>query len=234
VRQDAPVMRAQAGRVAWGRWGVAAGVGLGLVGLALLLRVHAGHLLTPRALAAMLAQVRASPLAVPGFLTAYVALTSLFAPAVAFHLAAGAVWGLGRGLAFNLLAFHLTCQLQFLATRRLGAGRVVHLLGEARVEALERRLARDGWRAAMLVRLLPLPNLAVNVAAGLSPLRWRDYTLGTLVGTLPIIGVYTSLAAALVDGAEGAQQQALLQVALGGAGVVGLALLSRVLARRTG
>lgn len=99
----------------------------------------------------------------------------------------------------------------------------------ARIEPLlEARLGRDCLRAAMLVRLLPLPNMAVNVAAALSPLRWRDFALGTLVGTLPIIAVHTAFAAGLAQGAHGA---ALGWLLAGGVGVALLALLSLRLAR---
>lgn len=195
--------------------------------LALLVRSRLGHLLEPGAAAQVLHDVRASPWAVPGFLAAYGALTSLFAPAMAFHVAAGAVWGFAGGYALNLLAFNVTSNLQFLAARRLGAAWVVDMVGEARVLALEAWLGREGLRAALLVRLLPLPNMAVNVAAGLSPLAWRHFALGSFLGTLPSIAVPTAFAAALARGAEGAHGEALLWLVAGGAGVVLLALLTR-------
>ena len=211
----------------------AGGALLVLALLALLVRSRMGHLLEPGAASQLLHDVRASRWAVPGFLAAYGALTSLFAPAMAFHVAAGAVWGFTAGYALNLAAFHVTSNLQFLAARRLGAGWVVDLVGEARVLALEAWLGREGLRAALLVRLLPLPNMAVNVAAGLSPVRWRDFALGTFLGTLPSIAVPTAFAAGLARGAEGAHTEALLWLVAGGAGVLGMALLTRRLAPRT-
>jgi uncharacterized membrane protein YdjX (TVP38/TMEM64 family) len=246
LRQKGYVERALGAR--WLRLALALG---GVALLAVAVRLRFGHLLEPGAAAATLEQVRASPFAVPGFLAAYGVLVTLFAPAAALHLAAGAVWGFGWGLVLNLVAFNATASLQLLAVRALatrggpvreggpvaGEGRLgglLGVLGAGRVAAIERRLARDGVHAAMLVRLLPLPSMAVSVAAALSPLRWRDFAIGTFVGTLPLTTVHTAMAAALVRGAEGARAEALGWLLLGGAMVLVLVVVSRRLARRAG
>ena len=80
----------------------------------------------------------------------------------------------------------------------------------------------SGWPA--LVRYL-------DVAAGLSPVRWRDFALGTFLGTLPSIAVPTAFAAGLARGADGAHTEALLWLVAGGAGVLWMALLTRRFAR---
>ncbi len=58
--------------------------------------------------------------------------------------------------------------------------------------------------------------MAVNVTGGLSSLRLRDFALGTLIGTLPVIAIYTALADSLVAGVAGAERRALLQVLAAG------------------
>lgn len=84
----------------------------------------------------------------------------------------------------------------------------------------------------MLVRLLPLPAMAVSIAGALSPIRWRHFAAGSLVGTLPVIFMPTAFAVALVKGAEGAKSAAFTWTAVGGAGVLLLAIVSRWLSRR--
>lgn len=214
------------------RWLKAGAVALVLVAVAIFVRVRFGALFDPKVAAQVLTEARSSPWALPGFLVAYVVLTSAFAPASVFHLAAAAVWGFAEGLAINLFAFHLTCNLQFAFTRRFGAAWAKESLGEARVRALEQRLGRDGLRAAMLVRLLPVPAMAVSVAGALSPLRWRDFAIGSLIGTLPVIVVPTAFAVALVKGAEGAQSAAFVWMAISAVAVLLLAVVTRLLSRR--
>lgn len=216
-------------RWTWLRLGAAVLL-LGLVALGT--RFVLGDALEPQAALALLRRVQGEVFALPIFLLAYVLLTSAFVPAGLFHLVAGAAWGFEAALVLNLVAFNVTSNLQFWVARRLGRRFVAERAGRLRLEKVERRLERDGFRAALLIRILPLPNLAVNLTAGVSALRWRDFALGSALGTLPIIAVYTFFAAALVEGVAGAKQQALIHSAIGALLVVALAVLSRVLAKR--
>jgi membrane protein DedA with SNARE-associated domain len=90
------------------------------------------------------------------------------------------------------------------AGRRWGA-RALHLLlgrdpsprgvakREARADRLERLAGRFGPVAVLLAYYLPLPNVLVYVAAGLSEMRLRTFLLLDVVGTLlwvgPIVGL---------------------------------------------
>lgn len=202
------------------------------IAIVIALRLAYGDRFQARYVVDLLEQVRASPFALPGFLLAYVTLTTLFVPAIIFHLASAAVWGFGPGLALNLVAFHLTANAQFALTRRFGAAWTRSLVGEARVKALEARLGDNGFRAVMLSRLLPIPAMVISVAYAVSPIRWRDFTLGSLIGTFPIILVPTSLATALIQEAEGARGEATKWLVVGGAAVVVFAVASRYARRR--
>jgi uncharacterized membrane protein YdjX (TVP38/TMEM64 family) len=51
---------------------------------------------------------------------------------------------------------------------------------------LSRRLARHGLDAIIFLRIVPiLPFTLVNLVAGASHLRFRDYALGTMIGMTP-------------------------------------------------
>lgn len=63
---------------------------------------------------------------------------------------------------------------------------VVRRLGGARLNVLSRRLARRGVLAVVAVRLVPIaPFAIVNMIAGASHIRLRDFLLGTGIGMLP-------------------------------------------------
>ena len=61
-----------------------------------------------------------------------------------------------------------------------------------RVNTVSRRLSRHGLWAVTLLRLLPVaPFTVVNLAAGASELRLRDFVLGSMIGMLPGIALLT-------------------------------------------
>lgn len=200
-----------------------------LAACAVALRIGLRDQLEPRAALALLRSVQHFWWAAPAFFGAYVVLTSLFVPATVFHMVLGAAYGFRIAVAVNLVAFNVTSNLHFLLARRVGREKVSQWLGGMRLRGVEERLAREGIRAAMLVRVLPLPNMAVNVTAGLSPIRWRDFAIGSAIGAVPVVVVYTYFAAALVEGVAEAKEKALVQTLIGAAAIVALALGSRLL-----
>jgi len=165
--------------------------------------------------------------ALPAFAAAYVTLTTLFAPAVVFHLIAGAAWGFPVGLAINLAAFNLTAHLHFWAARRLGRERVVALLAWLGLKRLAERLSEVGLRSAIAVRVLPFPTLVASASAGVSGMRWRDFGLGIFLGALPWVSIYTYFAAAVVAGAQGAERRSFLQAAGAAAAILAASWLTR-------
>jgi len=69
---------------------------------------------------------------------------------------------------------------------------LVSRLGGDRLNRLNRRLGRSGLLAVATVRILPLaPFTVVNLAAGASHVRLRDFLLGTALGMLPGIAAIT-------------------------------------------
>lgn len=217
--------------VLWRWWRLLVLVGV-VVAAAIALRRLLAPQLEPAAALAWLHSAREAGWAVPAYFAAYLTLTSALVPATLFHMVSGATFGFKLALVLNLIAFNITSNLQFLAARKLGRGVVSRWIAGVRLDSVERKLEREGFRAALLLRVLPLPNLAVNLTAGLSAIRWRDFAAGSLLGAAPVIGVYTWFAAALVKGVAGAKEQALVHTLIGAALVVALALLSRLLARR--
>ncbi|NIR59338.1 MAG: hypothetical protein GWO02_07360 [Gammaproteobacteria bacterium] len=139
----------------------------------------------PQTLAAWAESVAAHPLAPLLVVGAFTAGSFMMLPVtvmiVVTALAFGPVVGFGYALAGSLVA----------ALANYGVGRLlgrtaVRRLGGSVIHRLSRRLARRGLLAIMTVRVLPVaPFTVINIAAGASHIRLRDFTLGTAVGMIP-------------------------------------------------
>jgi uncharacterized membrane protein YdjX (TVP38/TMEM64 family) len=76
----------------------------------------------------------------------------------------------------------------------------VRKLGGKRLNRLNARLRRRGIISVILIRNLPVaPFTVVNLVAGASRIRFRDFLIGTAVGMLPGIAAITVFAGRLVD-----------------------------------
>ncbi|MBI5163606.1 MAG: VTT domain-containing protein [Magnetospirillum sp.] len=127
-----------------------------------------------------------------GRLDTAVALTAAFLvgglvrlPVALLALAAGALLGPLVGAVQALAGALGSASLLYLGGRALGRARVRRLAGW-RVGRINRALARHGLVAIVLLRLMPVaPFAAINLVAGASLVRFRDFALGTLLGMAP-------------------------------------------------
>jgi uncharacterized membrane protein YdjX (TVP38/TMEM64 family) len=196
-------------------------------------RLAVGEVDAARALGA-LRRVQDRWWALPALFGCYVALSSAFLPSVLLHMAVGAAYGFRTAIWLNLCAFHATAWLQFAVARRVGRERVARFLARRRIAALDELSRTHGLLGVVLIRFLPIPGAAVAAGLGVSPVRWRDYALGSLVGAFPYIAVYTYFAAALVEGTAGTEREARWRVAIATAVVLALALGTAVVRARVG
>jgi phosphatidylserine/phosphatidylglycerophosphate/cardiolipin synthase-like enzyme/uncharacterized membrane protein YdjX (TVP38/TMEM64 family) len=118
-------------------------------------------------------------------LAAYVVAGLLVVPVTVLIAATGVVFGPVLGVAYALAGALLSGFVTFSIGRRLGRETVRRLAGD-RLNRISRKLAERGLLAVVLVRLLPVaPYSIVNVVAGASQIRLRDFLLGTFLGLLP-------------------------------------------------
>jgi len=171
------------------------------------------------------------PWAVPAFVGCYALGTTLLMPAVSFHVLAGLTWGLGRGILVSQLGLIVGGNLQFLLGRKLGQKRVSDWLKRRGWTRVEQLVHAEGVWGMIAVRQLPLPFVGVNLMAGASPLRWWHFAVGSSVGALPPMVVYTWFAAEIYNGVAGAKEGAFLRALAAGATMVVLAVVPRVLLR---
>jgi phospholipase D1/2 len=156
-----------------------------------------GHLISAEHVERLLAGARGSVLAPLYGVAAFTALSAMMVPVTVLVAATGAIFpGLTGGL-ISLTGVLLTASVTFWLGRVLGE-RAIRRLAGPRLNNLSRRLARRGVWAVSAIRLVPIaPFAVVNLIAGISHVRFRDFVLGTTIGTLPGVAVATALGGAI-------------------------------------
>jgi phosphatidylserine/phosphatidylglycerophosphate/cardiolipin synthase-like enzyme/uncharacterized membrane protein YdjX (TVP38/TMEM64 family) len=106
-------------------------------------------------------------------------------PVMPLTLASGLAFGPVLGFAVAWSGAIVSAALGHLVGQKLWRESVRRLAGD-RLNALSRRLARRGIVSSALVRIVPVaPFTVVNLVAGASHVRARDFVVGTALGILP-------------------------------------------------
>jgi len=136
---------------------------------------------------------RSSPLGAAIVLATFVLGSLVLVPITLLITATAASMGPLAGFLYALMGSVAAAGVTFLLGRALGRERVRRLAGR-RVNAVMRRVAGHGVLAVALLRLVPLaPFSVVNVVAGVSEIRLRDFLAGSALGLLPGIALATLL-----------------------------------------
>lgn len=132
------------------------------------------------------------------YLIIFTLAVPLFIPTSPLLLAAGMLFNLWPGLALAYLGNTLGGFLAFSLGRSKMRATIRRLMGrEGAFEALDRAIAREGVKTAMLIRMSPvLPGPLLNYALGITRLGKRDYLLAS-IGTLPTIIAFTFVGSTL-------------------------------------
>ncbi|HSD99971.1 MAG TPA: VTT domain-containing protein [Burkholderiales bacterium] len=132
--------------------------------------------------AAALEQDHMAPLWVLG---TYVVAGLLVVPVTVLVAATVLVFGPWFGLAYALGGSTLSAATAFGLGRLIGRNAVRSLSGSS-LNRLSRRLGRRGLLTMIAVRVVPVaPFTVVNLVAGATHIRLRDFLLGTLLGMAP-------------------------------------------------
>jgi len=136
-----------------------------------------------------LGSVSTEPWAPAIAILAFVALASLGVPQIVLITTTVVVFGPWAGFAYSWTGKVLACALGFLAGRRFGAA-ILRCHQSERVAEFMSRLGKHGFLVSAGVRLVPtVPSVLVNVAAGATPIRFRDFIAGTALGSVPKIAL---------------------------------------------
>ena len=174
------------------------------------------------------------------FIAAYGIAAVLVLPCVLLTLAAGALWGVGRGVVYAMTGAVLGAALAFLAARYLVRRFVqAYVDRHSRLAAIDRAVEAEGFRLMFLLRLSPIvPYTLLNYVLGVSRVRFGDF-IGALAGMLPAVVMYVYAGKVIGDVASiatgaapprGAAYYTLIGVGLG-ATILASILIARAAAR---
>lgn len=104
------------------------------------------------------------------------------------------VFGPWQGFLYALAGALLSATCSYALGHLLGH-RVVRRVAGRKLRELDKRLARRGLLTIIIVRIVPVaPFSVINLVAGTSRIRFRDFMLGSTIGLLPgliVISVFT-------------------------------------------
>lgn len=164
-----------------------------LVGVVLVWRFKPfGDWLNLASLVAFAQELEALPLTPLFIMLAYVIGGLLMVPVTLLIAVTGIVFGAMPGALYAMAGALLSAATGYGLGAWAGRDMVRRWLGE-RINRLSRRVAKRGILAMLLVRVLPLaPFSVVNIVAGASHIRLRDYLIGTALGMTPGILLTTT------------------------------------------
>ncbi len=147
---------------------------------------------------------RAGPVGPLVFFVLYVAACVFMLPGSILSLGAGAVFGVIKGTLLVSASSIAGATAAFLVGRHLAREMVARRVeGNERFRAIDKAVAKEGWKIVGLTRLSPVfPFNLLNYAFGLTRVTLRDYFFASWIGMIPgtIMYVYIgSLAGSLAE-----------------------------------
>ncbi len=156
-------------------------------------------------------------------------------PGSLLTLTGGAVFGVFWGTVYNVLAANFGASLAFFAARYLGRDFIQGILKSGKLADFDKGIQSSGFKTIFRLRLIPVvPFNGLNFGAGLSSVKYRDYFLGSFLGMLPGTFIYTYFADALLQGVQGANQKALLNLLAASALLILISFLPSIYKRIKG
>jgi uncharacterized membrane protein YdjX (TVP38/TMEM64 family) len=143
------------------------------------------------------------------FILGYAVATVAFVPGLLLTMASGVLFGLVGGTVYTLVGATLGASAAFLLARH-GARRVIEkkIAGNARFNAIDAAIGREGFKIVALLRLSPvIPFNLLNYALGLTKVRFVHYlaaSLAMLPGTVLYVvsGIAVGNLAAIAEGSQ--------------------------------
>ena len=158
-----------------------------------------------------------SPYALLIAVAAFALMAFAGAPQVVLIAAAVVAFGPELGFAYSWIGTMVSASVGFWLGRLTG-GRMLRQVGGEKLKIFMAMIGRNGFLASLIIRLVPsAPFVVVNMAAGMTPMRFSPFALGAAIGIVPKI-LLTVMAGHSVTHAKSGQVWA-------NAGLFALALL---------
>jgi uncharacterized membrane protein YdjX (TVP38/TMEM64 family) len=139
------------------------------------------------------------PWALPTAVAAFAALAFVGTPQIVLIAAAVVAFGPLAGGIYSWIGTMVSALVGFYIGRAAGA-RVLERFSGGGVRRFMSLVGRNGFLASLIVRLVPsAPFIVVNMAAGVTPMRARDFVAGTGLGIVPKIALTAFAGASIVQ-----------------------------------
>jgi uncharacterized membrane protein YdjX (TVP38/TMEM64 family) len=122
----------------------------------------------------------------------------LFLPASPFTIAGAVIFGKFYGMLYNLAADMIGATISFYLGRYFLHGLARDIL-ETKLPWLDRKAEVEGFTVVFYLRIFWFPFIVLNYAAGATKIRFRDYFLGTVLGLMPSVFIFTYFVGAIRD-----------------------------------
>lgn len=140
-----------------------------------------------QAMASWFETLSASPFAIPATFVIYTGMAFVSAPQWMLHGASVFAFGTTQGAIIAWFATMVSASFDFWIGRRLGAERVSKLTGGL-VRKLIDIVQKHGFWTSLIVRIVPTgPFVVVNMAAGVTRMKFWAFLVGTGIGIIPKI-----------------------------------------------
>ncbi|EGT3616654.1 TVP38/TMEM64 family protein [Clostridium perfringens] len=129
------------------------------------------------------------------YIIAFSLVPLTFFPDSLLAILGGTLFGLSRGFFYTSIGALIGGSISFFISRILGQS-FVEKLENDKLKNIQNLLKNNGFLMILLLRLIPLfPFDLISYGAGLTKISYKDFILGTLIGTIPGILVFVNLGA---------------------------------------
>lgn len=129
------------------------------------------------------------------YIIAFSLVPLTFFPDSLLAILGGTILGLSRGFLYTSIGALIGGSISFFISRILGQS-FVEKLENDKLKNIQNLLKDNGFLMILLLRLIPLfPFDLISYGAGLTKISYKDFLLGTLIGTIPGILVFVNLGA---------------------------------------
>lgn len=121
------------------------------------------------------------------YIALYAVGTLALLPSTPLNISGGLLFGPGWGILWTSVGAVVAAAIAFLFSRTVGRPMMEKRLA-GRWQTMDAEIRRGGLFYMFAIRLIPvMPYGIVNFAAGLTSIRFRDFTIGTTLGTVPSV-----------------------------------------------
>ncbi len=151
------------------------------------------------------------PFALPVAVAVFALMAFLGVPQFVLIAATVLAFGPWVGLTYSWIGTVVSAVVGFGLGRKIGSGALSALGSVGGGEGVTRfmgLIGRNGFMASLIVRLVPsAPFIVVNMAAGVTPMRFRHFLAGTAIGIVPKIALTAFAGNSIVQAMKGGGYQ---------------------------